>query len=153
MYEYERRLRSRSSTRNEDIFDNTDNLDMDRNNAGFELEADITVRENPAVEVRVQNSEVNVNNSSNVTLPNITASQIQDLLATVITAIQAESSKQTAIFQAEVAKQTETLKAQFKQENEKLAASLTDRLEAANTKLREELILNCSMKFRVFLIE
>jgi hypothetical protein len=33
---------------------------------------------------------------------------------------------------------TETLKAQFKQENKKLATSLTERFEAANTKLREE---------------
>jgi glycine cleavage system H lipoate-binding protein len=74
------------------------------------------VRANPAVDVRVQNPEVEVCNSSNVTLSNITASQLQDFLATVMTAIQAERSKQTAVFQAEVAKQTETLKAPFKQE-------------------------------------
>jgi phosphopantetheine adenylyltransferase len=62
--------------------------------------------------------------------------QLQDLFATVMTAIQTEGNKQTASFQAEVAKLTETLKMQFKQENEKLAASLTERFEAANTKLR-----------------
>jgi hypothetical protein len=71
-------------------------------------------------------------------LPNITTSQLQYLLATVMTAIQAESSKQTAAFQTEVAKLTETLETKFRQENERLATSLTERFEAANAKLREE---------------
>jgi len=56
-----------------------------------------------------------------------------------MTAIQAESSKQMAAVKTEIAKLAETLKAQFRQENEKHAASLTDRFEAANAKLREEL--------------
>jgi DNA anti-recombination protein RmuC len=86
----------------------------------------------------VQNSEVASDDSSNAKLINITASQLQDLIATLMTSIQTESCKQTAVFQAEVAKQTETLKAQFKQENEKLSARLSERFEAASTKLREE---------------
>jgi LPS O-antigen subunit length determinant protein (WzzB/FepE family) len=102
---------------------------MDSNNTCFESEANITVTANPAVEVSIQNSEDAANNSSTVKLSSVTTSQLQDLLATVMAAIQAESSKQTADFQAERAKQTETLKAQFKQENEKLATSLTERFE------------------------
>jgi hypothetical protein len=50
-------------------------------------------------------------------MSNITTSQLQDLFATVMTAIQTESNKQTAAFQTEVAKLTETLRTQFKQEN------------------------------------
>ena len=134
----DRWLRSRSGTRDEDSLDHVNSLDMDSNNTCFESEANITVTANPAVEVSMQNSEDAANNSSTVKLSSVTTSQLQDLLATVMAAIQAESSKQTAAFQAEIAKQTETLKAQFKQENEKLATSLTERFEAANTKLREE---------------
>jgi len=100
-------------------------------------EADIAVRADPVVEVSILNSEAAAHDSNNATLSNIT-SQIQDLLTTVMTAIKAESSKQTAAFQAEMTKLTETLKVQFKQENDKLAASLTERFEAANVKLREE---------------
>jgi oligoendopeptidase F len=111
---------------------------MDSNSTCLESEADITVTANPTVEVDVQNSEVTTHDSNNATLSNITASQLQDLFTTVMTAIQAESCKQTATFQTEVAKLTETSKAQLSQENEKLAASLTERFEAANTKVREE---------------
>jgi head-tail adaptor len=95
---------------------------MDSDNTYLESEADITVRANPTV----QNLEVTGHDNNNATLSNITASHLQDLLATVMTAIQAESSKQTAAYQKEVAKLTETLKIQFRQENEKLAASLTE---------------------------
>jgi len=105
---------------------------MDSNSTYFESGADIAVRANPTIEVGVQNSELST------TLSNITTSQLQDLLATVMTAIQAESSKHTAAFQTEVAKLTENLEAKFRQENEKLAASLTVRFEVANAKLREE---------------
>jgi hypothetical protein len=45
------------------------------------------------VEGGVQNSEVAAHDSNNATLSNITTLQLQDLLATVMTAIQAESSK------------------------------------------------------------
>lgn len=64
-------------------------------------------------------------------------SQLQDLLANVIAAIEAQISNQTAAFQTEVANLTEFRKAQFKEENEKLATSLTERSEAANMELRE----------------
>jgi ABC-type transporter Mla subunit MlaD len=104
----------------------------------LESEANITVRANPIVEGGVQNSEVAAHDSNNATLSNITTLQLQDLLATVMTAIQAESSKQMAAVKTEVAKLAETLKAQFRQENEKLTTSLTERFEAANAKLREE---------------
>jgi NADH dehydrogenase/NADH:ubiquinone oxidoreductase subunit G len=96
------------------------------------------VRANPAVEGGVQNSEVVAHASNNATYSNITTLQLQDLLATVMTAIHAESSNQTAAIKTEVTKLAETLKAQFRQENERLAASLTERFETANAKLREE---------------
>jgi DNA anti-recombination protein RmuC len=107
---------------------------MDSDNTYLESGADITVRANPTV----NNLEVTAHDNNNATLSNITTSHLQDLVATVMTAIQAASSKQTAAFQTKVAKLTETLKTQFRQENEKLAASLTERFEAANAKLREE---------------
>ena len=72
---------------------------MDNNSTYLQSETDITVGANPTVEAGVQNSKFST------TLPNITV-QLQDLLATVMTAIQAESSKQTAAFQTKVAKCT-----------------------------------------------
>ena len=79
-----------SSTRDEEDFDN---VDMDSNNTYFESEANITPRANLTVEVSVQNSEVAANDSNNGPLSNITTSQLQDLLATVMAAVQAESTK------------------------------------------------------------
>jgi hypothetical protein len=122
--------------RNEDSFNNVDNINMDRNSTNLESEANITMRANLIVEVSVQNSEVAAHDSNNATLSNITTSKLQDLLVTVMAAIQVESTKQTAAFPTEVAKLTEILKAQFKQENEKIATSLAERFEAANTKQR-----------------
>jgi len=87
--------------------DNAVNVDMDSNSIYLESEPDIAASANPTVEVGVQNSEFST------TLSNITTSQLQDLLATVMTAIQAESSKQMAAFQTEVAKLMETLEAKF----------------------------------------
>jgi hypothetical protein len=76
---------------------------MDNNSTYLDSEADITVKANPRVEVGVQNSEVTAHDSNNANLSNITTSQLQDLLTTVMAAIQAESCKQTAAFQTEVA--------------------------------------------------
>jgi hypothetical protein len=95
---------------------------MDSNSTYLESEADITARANPTVEVGVQNSEVTSHDSNIATVSNITTSRLEDLLTTVMAAIQAESCKQTAAFQTEVAKLTENLKAQLSQENEKLAS-------------------------------
>ena len=106
------------------------------------------------MEVSVQNFEVAAHDSNNATLSNITTSKLQDLLVTVMAAIQVESTKQTVAFPTEVAKLTEIVKEQFKQENEKIATSLAEIFEAANIKQREKnLMLNCIMKFKVFLIE
>jgi hypothetical protein len=96
------------------------------------------VRANTTEEGSVQISVVAAHDINNATLSNITTLKLQDLLATVMTTIEAESSKHTAAFQTELAELTETLKTQFRQENEKLAASLTEKFEAANTKLQEE---------------
>jgi hypothetical protein len=76
------------------------------------------VRANTTGEDSVQNSVFGAHDCNNATLTNITTLQLQDLLANVMTAIQAESIKQTAAFQTELAKMTETLKTQFRQENE-----------------------------------
>jgi len=134
----DRWLRSRSSMRNEDSFNNVDNINMNNDNTNLESEANITVRANPLVEVSVQNFEVVAHDSNKATLSNITTSQLQDLLTTVMAAIQVKSTKQTAAIPTEVAKLTEIPKAHFKQENYKIATSLAERFEAANTKWREE---------------
>jgi len=59
--------------------DNAVNVDMDSNSIYLESEPDIAASANPTVEVGVQNSEFST------TLSNITTSQLQDLLATVMT--------------------------------------------------------------------
>ena len=128
----ERWLRSRSGRRGEEIIDNAHNIDIDSDSTYLESGADITVRANPTV----QNLVVTTHDNNNATVQYYIITQ--DLLATIMTAIQAVSSKQTAAFQTEVPKLTETLNMQFRQENEKLAASLTERFEADNAKLREE---------------
>ena len=139
----ERWLRSRSGARDEEIIANADNIDMDSDNTYLKSGADIAVRTNPTE----QNLVVTTHDNNNATLSNITTSHLQDLLATIMTAIQAESSKQTAAFQTDVDKLTETLKMQFRQENEVLAASWTERFEAANAKLREE--FNVKLKHEI----
>jgi hypothetical protein len=98
----DRGLRSRSVTSDENSFDKVDNIDMDSNNTILESEAKRAVRANPVVEVNVEDSEVTAVNSTNATMSNVT-SQVQDLLATVMAAIQTEIIKQTAAFQTEVA--------------------------------------------------
>ena len=80
-------------SRDEESFDNVDNLDMDSNNTYFESAANITARANLTVEVSVQNSDVAANDNNNATLSNITTSQLQDLLATVMAAVQNESTR------------------------------------------------------------
>jgi hypothetical protein len=109
-----------------------------RDNIIVETEANSAVKANPVVEVNIQGAEFTNLSSDNAAMSNVTTSQLQDLFAAVMAAIQTESNKQTAAFQTEIVKMTETLKAQFQQENEKLAASLTERFEAANGRLREE---------------
>jgi len=126
------------------------NRDIDSNSTYLETETNITVTANPAVEGGGQNSEVAAHGSSKATLSNITALKLQDILATVMTAIQAEGSKQTAVVKTEIAKLAETIKAQFRQETEKHVASLTDRFEAANENCEKNWMLNYSIKFRVF---
>ena len=108
------------------------------------------MRPNPIVEGGVQNSEITAHDSDNAALSSITTLQLQDLLVTVMTVIQAERSKQTAAVKTEVAKLAETLNTQFQQEKKKIAASLTGRFEAANANCEKNLMLNYSMKFRVF---
>ena len=90
----ERWLRSQSGTRDEVSFDNAGNIDMDSSSTYLESEADVTVRAHPTVEVGVQNSEVTVHDSGNANLSSITTSQSQDLLTTVMAAMQAKICKQ-----------------------------------------------------------
>jgi hypothetical protein len=98
----DRLLRSRSSTRDEDSFNCVDNTNIDSTNTILQSEADTTVRANPAVESNVQKYEVTALDSNNANVSNITTVQLKELFATVMTAIQAESIKQTAAFQTEV---------------------------------------------------
>ena len=71
----ERWLRSRSGTRDEGSFDKAENMDMYSNSTYLESEADITVRENPTVEVGLKNWEVTAHASNNAALSNITTSK------------------------------------------------------------------------------
>ena len=68
----QRRLRSRSGTRDEEINDNADNIDMDSNNTYLESGADIAVGANPTV----QNLVVTTHDNNNATLSNITTSHL-----------------------------------------------------------------------------
>ena len=95
----ERWLRSRSGTCDDGSSGIAENINMDSDNTCLGSEADIAVRANPIVEVSTLNSEAAAHDSNNATLSNITTSQIQDLLTTVMTAIQTESCKQTAALQ------------------------------------------------------
>ena len=95
---------------------------MDSYNIDLESGAYISVRTNPTA----QNLIVTTHDNSNAKLSNISTSRLQDLFTNVMTAIQAENSKQTAAFQTEVAKLTENLKMQFRQGNEKLTASFIE---------------------------
>jgi hypothetical protein len=89
----ERPLRSRSRTRDEDSSDSVSNMNFTRDNIIVKSEANSTVKANPVMEVNTQNTEVAVFNSDNATISYITTSPLQDLFATVMTAIQTESNK------------------------------------------------------------
>ena len=155
------RSTSRSSSVGSDA-GSAQNVDREADNATCsDFEADITVRENPVTEMIEGNSDfmptvkeiINSNVNVNVESTNISANQIQDMLQTVMAAIQSEGIKQTAALEARLTaesnKQIEllnakltsavgSLKRELKEENEKFAASLIERFESANAKLREE---------------
>jgi hypothetical protein len=67
------------------------------------------VKANPVVEVNMQDSEVIAFNNDKKTMSNITTSQLQDLFATVITAIQTKGNKQTAALQTDLNKKMKNL--------------------------------------------
>jgi deoxyhypusine synthase len=72
----------------------------------------------------------------------MSATQLQELLATLMQNIQCESCKQTATSVATVdcklSFAIENLKAELRYENEKLAENLIARFESVNVEIREE---------------
>jgi hypothetical protein len=149
----------------------------------FDSDAEVTVRKNPALEQAEQNANIVVTGIDNVTIStdsnlekgSMSATQLQELLATLMQIIQSEICKQTAALEekltaestkqsAESAKQTtallatmdskltcaiEKLKSELRYENEKLAENLIARSESANAAIREEFNAKISSEIRV----
>jgi hypothetical protein len=149
----------------------------------FKSDAEVTVRENPVLEQAEQNANIVVPSNDNITIStdsniekgSMSATQLQELLATLMQTIHSEICKQTAALEAkltaestkesaESAKQTaalvatmdskltcaiEKLKSELRYENEKLAESLVARSESANAAIREEFNAKISSEIRV----
>jgi polyhydroxyalkanoate synthesis regulator phasin len=149
----------------------------------FESDAEVTVRENPALEQAEQNANsvftsydnVTICTDSNVDKGSMSATQLLELLSTLMQIIQPEICKQTAALEAkltaessrqsaESAKQTaalvatmnskltsaiEELKSELRHENEKLAESLIARTESANAEIRKEFNSKISSEIRL----
>jgi hypothetical protein len=156
-----RRLRNRNlAVVSQAGSDNSENKDVSDNTC-FESEAELTVRENPVLEQAEQNTNTVVTNSDSVAIctdPNVgegsmSATQIQEFLATVMQIIQSEICKQTAALVAtmdsKLTSAIEKLKSELSYENEKLAESLIARSESVNATIREELNAKISSEIRV----
>jgi len=175
-----RRLRNRSLS----VISRADSENMDVSDVTCsESDAEVTVRENPVLEQAEQNADTVVPSDDNITIStesniekgSMSATQLQELLATLMQTIQSEISKQTAALEAKLtaesskqsagsAKQTATLldtmgskltsaiqklKSELRYENEKLAESLIARSESVNAAIREECNAKISSEIRV----
>ena len=156
-----RRLRNRSLSivcqADSDHIENMDVSDV----TCFESNDELTVRENPAWEQAEQNVNIVVTSNDNVTISidsnlekvNMSATQLQELLATLMQTVQSEICKQAASLVAtmdsKLACAIENLKSELRYENEKLAESLIARSESANAAIREEFNAKFSSEIRV----
>jgi flagellar biosynthesis regulator FlbT len=116
----------------------------------FESDAEETVRENPALEQAEQNANIVFTSSDNVTIftdsnvdkGSMYATQLQEMLSTLMHTIQSESCKQIAALVAtmdcKLTSAIENLKSELRYENEKLAENLIARFESVNVEIREE---------------
>jgi len=128
------RLRNRSSivSQGDTSSDNRENME-DSNVTCFEPGAEVTIRENPELEQTEQNANIVVTSNDNVTIctdssvdkGSMSATQLQELLSTLMQIVQCESCKQTAALVATVdcnlTSAIENLKSDLRYENEKLA--------------------------------
>jgi hypothetical protein len=101
-----RRLRNRSSSvviQGDTSSDNRENMEYS-NATYFESDAEVTVRENPALEQIEQNANTVVTSNDNLTIctdssvdkGSMSATQLQELLSTLMHIVQCESCEQTA---------------------------------------------------------
>jgi len=101
-----RRLRNRSSSvviQGDTSSDNRENMEYS-NATYFESDAEVTVRENPALEQIEQNANTVVTSNDNLTIctdssvdkGSMSATQLQELLSTLMQIVQCESCEQTA---------------------------------------------------------
>jgi hypothetical protein len=145
-----RRLRNRNySVVNQADSDNRENMD-DSNVTCFESDAEVIVRENPALEQAEQNANIVVTSNDNVTIctdsnvdkGSMSATHLQELLSTLMQTIHSESCKQTAALvtpmDSKLTSAIENLKSELRYENEKLAEILIARFEPVNVEIREE---------------
>jgi hypothetical protein len=156
-----RRLRNRSlsvfSQADSDHIENVDVSDV----TCFESDAELTIRENPALEQAEQNANIVVTSNDNVTIStdfnvekvSMSATQLQELLSTLVQIIQSEICKQTAALvatmESKLAPAIQKLKFELRCGNEKLAESLISKSESANAAIREELSAKISSEIRV----
>jgi hypothetical protein len=76
----------------------------------FESDTEVTVRENPVLEQAEQNADIVLSSNDNVTIStdsnaekgSMSATQLQELLATLMQTIQFEICKQTAALEAKL---------------------------------------------------
>jgi len=145
----------------------------------FHSDAEVTVRENPALEQAEQNANTVATSNDTVTIytdsiadrGNMSATPLEELLSTLMQTIQseickqpaaleakltaesskqsAESGKQTATMDSKLTSTIQNLKSELRYENEKLPESLIARFESANASIPEYFIEKLGSEIRV----
>ena len=113
----------------------------------FESDAEVTVRENPALEQAEQNANIVVTNNDNVTIctdsnvdkSRMSATQLQELLSTLMQTIQSEICKQTAALEAKLTAESSKQSTEPAKETAALVATMDSKLTSATEKLKSEL--------------
>jgi hypothetical protein len=151
----DRNLRSRSKSV-DSRENNIHSVDMSDDSTCYSREVECSVRENQIsglAELNVNFENIASGNAtnnvvSNVQESNIAAIQLQDFLATVMQAIQAESAKQTAFLETRLAAASERQSV----ESAKIASAiehLTAKFETAHDNIRDELNVKLNSEIQI----
>jgi len=142
-----RRLRNRSlSVVSQAGNDHSENMDISDVTC-FESDAEVTVRENSALEQAEQNENIAFMSNDNVTIftdsnlgkDNMSATQLKELLANLMQNIQSQICKQTAALEEKLAAESSKQSVESAKQTAALAATMDSKLASAIEKLKSEI--------------
>jgi len=126
--------------------DHSENME-DSNVTCFESDAEVTVRENPALEQAEQNANIVVTSNDNVTIltdsnvdkGSMSATQLQEFLSTLKQTIQSEICKQTAVLEEKLTAEITKQSAESAKQTAALVVTMDSKLASAIEGLKSEL--------------